>query len=282
MRGPNEPNDKTGEKKRVNPIEIMLLGFVILAGVMAALWVVQLRTKNAGIVDVAWAFGVGGLGVLYAVLGSGAVGYRILIAAMTGIWGLRLGAHLFARVVGAPEEGRYRRLRDRWGESANRNLLVFFELQAVLAVVLSVPFVIAASADALPGPLWIASGLALFAMAIVGETVADRQLARFVARPDSRGRTCREGFWRYSRHPNYFFEWLVWVSFAWVVTPAPWGILAWVSPVLMLFLVLRVTGIPPTEQQALASRGEDYRRYQRETSAFVPWWPKPHSVRGGE
>jgi steroid 5-alpha reductase family enzyme len=108
----------------------------------------------------------------------------------------------------------------------------------------------------------------------IGESVADRQLGRFKTRPGSRGLACREGLWRYSRHPNYFFEWLVWIAYSLLAWPAPHGYLALPIPLLMLFFLLRVTGIPYTEAQALRSRGEAYARYQREVSAFIPWFPR--------
>ena len=117
----------------------------------------------------------------------------------------------------------------------------------------------------------------LWAVALTGEAVADRQLARFKARPSSRGRTCREGLWRYSRHPNYFFEWLVWVAYALFALASPYGALALICPVVMLYLLFRVTGIPATEAQALRSKGDDYRRYQATTSVFVPWFPRSAS-----
>jgi steroid 5-alpha reductase family enzyme len=114
----------------------------------------------------------------------------------------------------------------------------------------------------------------LWAAALAGESTADRQLARFKATPGSNGLTCRDGLWRYSRHPNYFFEWLIWVAYALFALSAPWGPLALASPALMLFLLFRVTGIPATEAQAVRTRGDDYRRYQATTSVFVPWFPK--------
>ena len=84
------------------------------------------------------------------------------------------------------------------------------------------------------------------------------------------GKTIRSGLWRYSRHPNYFFQWLAWIAFALIALAAPWGWIALFAPALILYLILFVTGVPPSEERALASRGDDYRRYQRETSVFVP------------
>lgn len=118
------------------------------------------------------------------------------------------------------------------------------------------------------------AGAALWVAAVAGETVADRQLARFLADPANRGRTLRAGLWRSSRHPNYFFQTLTWLSYALIVLAAPYGYLGFLSFFLILYLVLFVTGIPPIEERALRGRGEDFRRYQAETSAFVPWFPR--------
>ena len=109
----------------------------------------------------------------------------------------------------------------------------------------------------------------------MGETAADRQLEKFREDPSQRGRTCRAGLWRYSRHPNYFFEWLMWMAYAlFAIGSPPWGWLTLGCPAVMLYLLFKVTGIPATEAQALRSRGDDYRQYQQTTNIFVPWFPK--------
>ena len=108
----------------------------------------------------------------------------------------------------------------------------------------------------------------------MGETIADRQLVTFKKDPGSRGKTCRAGLWHYSRHPNYFFEWILWCGFGVLGLAGPWGWAGLAAPALMLYTIVFVTGIPPTEAQALVSRGEDYRAYQRTTSPFVPWPPR--------
>ena len=119
------------------------------------------------------------------------------------------------------------------------------------------------------------AAIGIFAISLIGESIGDRQLAAFRKLADNRGKDCRVGLWRYSRHPNYFFEWLHW--FAYPLLAAGLGELAWmtlIGPGLMLLFLLKITGIPPTEKRALQSRGEQYREYQRTTSAFVPWFPK--------
>ena len=241
---------------------------------MAALWALQVRTRDASHVDVGWAYLLGFLAILDAALGGGSTAHRALIAVLGGLWSLRLGTYLLVnRVLGREEDGRYRELRRRWGAGANRRFLVFFQAQALLDVIFSVPFLLVAFDAGAVGPLqWAGAGLWLVGM--VGESAADRQLAAWRAEPANRGLTCRAGLWRASRHPNYFFEWLIWVAFALIALAAPYGWLGLVAPALMLFFLFRVTGIPATEAQALRSRGEDYRRYQRETSVFVPWFPR--------
>jgi cyclopropane-fatty-acyl-phospholipid synthase len=241
-------------------------------GLMVLLWVVQWLRRDAGIVDVGWATALGGLAVFYAAAADGALPHRAVIGTLGGLWGLRLAQYLlFDRVVGKPEDGRYQTLRARWGDRAHRNFLIFFEAQAVLDVVLSLPFLLAARnpAPTLHALEYVGAGL--WVVALLGESTADRQLARFRAHPANRRKTCRIGLWRYSRHPNYFFEWLIWCAYGLIALPAPHGWLGLASPAIMLYFLFRLTGIPATERHALKSR-DDYAEYQRTTSRFVPWF----------
>ena len=147
----------------------------------------------------------------------------------------------------------------------------FFMLQAALNVFLSLPLLVACLNPA-PGIgmlEWL--GVAIWALGLAGETLADRQLARFRADPANRGRVCTVGLWRYSRRPNYFFEWTIWVAYAaFALGSPPWGWAGLAMPALMLHFLLNVTGVRATEAQALRSKGAAYREYQRRTSAFVP------------
>jgi steroid 5-alpha reductase family enzyme len=149
---------------------------------------------------------------------------------------------------------------------------VFFEFQALLDVVLSLPMLIAAMNPAPGVGVLELTGIGLWLVAVAGESIADAQLATFKRDPAKKGRVCRRGLWNYSRHPNYFFEWFVWVAWAAYALASPWGWLGLMSPVMMLLFLYRVTGIPATEAQALRSRGREYEEYQRTTSAFVPWF----------
>jgi steroid 5-alpha reductase family enzyme len=200
---------------------------------------------------------------------------------MVTLWSLRLAAHLYARIssLHPEEEGRYVQLRRQWAAHLHARFLSFFQLQGVLAALLSVPFLLACLDRRPVLSCFEIAAAALLVVALTGEAVADRQLAAFKADARSQGRTCRAGLWRYSRHPNYFFEWLVWVAYFAFAWPSPWGWATIYCPLLMLYFLFRVTGIPMTEEQALRSRGDDYREYQRTTSAFVPWSPKASTRR---
>jgi steroid 5-alpha reductase family enzyme len=193
---------------------------------------------------------------------------------MAALWGLRLAVYLLnERIIGHPEEGRYQKLRRKWRTGFAWKFLIFFEFQALLCLLLSSPFFLAATNPA-PAFHWIEMvGALTWCVGILGESLADRQLAAFKSNSANRGRTCRAGLWRYSRHPNYFFEWIIWMGFALMALPADFGWIGLISPALILFFVLRVTGIPATEDQAVRTRGDDYREYQRTTSAFIPWFP---------
>ena len=252
-----------------------LAGWAAVAAAMAIVWLVQRTTRRADWVDVAWTVGTGTLAVALALASDGDGARRALIAALAGLWSLRLTCHLVARLRNSPEDGRYVRLRRRHGDSADAWLFGFFQVQALLCAFFAAPALIAARN---PSPVGWPEGLGalVWAVAVVGETVADRQLRRFRG-SKAESRVCRSGLWKYSRHPNYFFEWLHWWSYVAVGWQAPHGWLTLAGPAAMLLLICKVTGIPPTEEQALASRGEEYRRYQREVSPFFPWWPKEDS-----
>jgi steroid 5-alpha reductase family enzyme len=252
---------------------VVLAGWAAAALLMLALWAVQRSTKNAGIVDVAWALSTGALGAGFALAADGDRPRRLIVAALALAWGLRLGLHLWARVAREAEDGRYRRLRETWGGAADRNLLLFFQVQALWALLFALPMLAAARS---PGALTLvdAAGIALWAIGLAGEAVADRQLAAFRANPANRGRVCQVGLWRYSRHPNYFFEWLHWWGYVALAAGSPLWWLPLAGVVAMGYFITRVTGIPPTEAQAIRTRGDAYRAYQQSTSAFVPWPPR--------
>jgi steroid 5-alpha reductase family enzyme len=247
---------------------------ILVVSVMAIIWAVSLKMKNAGIVDIAWSGLFLLITALYASIGDGYSNRRLLIAGMVGIWSARLATYLYLRVIGhhPTEDARYAKMRAEWGEKAEGKLFWFFQLQGVLAVLLSIPFaLVCMNSD--PGIFTlelVASGLWL--LALIGEALSDRQLDHF--KHQNKGKTCDVGFWKYSRHPNYFFEWLIWCSYFLFALSSPYGWVSIFCPLLMYYVLTRVTGIPLAEEQSLKSRGDEYRNYQKKTSAFFPWFPK--------
>ncbi len=258
------------------PLVLLLLGTLLVVAVMFGLWLLGIRNRNFSYVDIGWSVNFALLGALYAALAPGDLQRRLVIAAMFAAHGLRLGWHLSKRIIGEPEEGRYQQLRKDWAGSGNLNLkfLGFFEFQAVLNAFLTLPLLIV-SFNRAPQfhPLELA-GTALFIVGILGESSADAQLAAFKRNPANKGGVCDVGLWHYSRHPNYFFEWLIWIAYAVFALASPHGWIAMAMPVLMLHFLINVTGLKATEEQALRTKGERYRVYQSRTSGFIPWLPK--------
>lgn len=248
-------------------------GSAVALSLMFALWVLHLRWRNAAVVDVGWTVAIGLQALVAGLMGTGDPTRRAIVATVGMLWSARLALHLARRVAAEPEDPRYAELRARWGGDTRLKFLAFFLFQGALATVLAGPFFIAA-ADASPAlhPFLVA-GVLLALLAVIGEGIADTQLRRFKSDARNRGQVCRVGLWGWSRHPNYFFDWLVWCAFVLLALGSPWGWVTIVSPLLMLHFLLRVTGIPATEAHALRSRGDAYARYQREVSAFVPLPP---------
>jgi steroid 5-alpha reductase family enzyme len=256
----------------MNSFSLLPWIWLLAAVVMTLGWQWQRRRANVGIVDVLWATGLAGSGVLLGFFGTGALSARWLVGVLATAWALRLALHLWLRVRSEPEDGRYRALRKHWQDNQLK-FFAFFQFQALLVVLFSLPL-LAVSGHPAPASWQLAAAACLWLLSVGGETLADAQLARFRANPSNRGKTCRSGLWRYSRHPNYFFEWLHWCAYAVVAIDAPLAWLGWLGPVVMYLFLRYISGIPFTELQALRTRGDDYREYQRTTPMLFPWFPK--------
>ena len=258
----------------MNPVIYLLMAWACMAAAMIPFYLLQQKTRNATLVDAVWAAGVGLSGCVYGLMGTGDMGRRTLLAILAGLWGLRLAYYLAKRSMAEPEDGRYAMLRDQWGNTAARNFFLFYQAQAFWVVLFSIPFLVVSRNGR---ALWAWhdwAALIIWITALAGEACADWQLDRFRREPKHRGLTCRQGLWRYSRHPNYFFEWLHWFTYLFLALGSTWWWISLFGPVVMLVFLYKLTGIPYTEKRALQSRGEDYRQYQETTSAFIPWIPK--------
>ena len=256
---------------------------VSLAILMAMAWPVQQRTGNSGWVDTIWTFAVGLTGTgsaLWPVGGSAPNARQWLVAALVAIWSLRLGLHIAQRTAGIGDDPRYAAFAAEWGVDAPRRMFVFLQNQGFGSIPLVFAIFVAARFPEPALRLQDYVGVLILLSGIAGEALADAQLQGFRNDPANKGRVCDAGLWRWSRHPNYFFEWFGWLAYP-VIAIAPdhalsypWGFASLLAPVFMYWILVHVTGIPPLEAQMLRSRGERYRNYQARTSAFFPLPPR--------
>jgi steroid 5-alpha reductase family enzyme len=262
----------------------VLIGLVLigLCVAMGGGWLLARQIRNGGAADVVWSFATGAAGVAYALTPTKGFtpGPRAwLVAILVAGWSLRLGLHLWRRTAAAAhEDARYAQFRREWGVSFEPRLFIFLQIQALASALLTLAM-LAAARNPAPFPAWSdVAGMALLAAAVVGEGAADAQLEAYKADPKHRGGICDVGLWAWSRHPNYFFEWLGWLAYAVIaIGPAgawPLSWLALVGPAFMFVLLLFVSGVPPTEASMARSRGAALADYQARVSPFVPWPPR--------
>ncbi|RYD23695.1 MAG: DUF1295 domain-containing protein [Verrucomicrobiaceae bacterium] len=243
--------------------------------VFALAWAWAVKIDNYSLVDAVWAFGIGLTAVMWLSLGNGDAVKRCAAAVLITCWSLRLGSHLTHRIRKAhpDEDARYRKLRELWKGREKRMFFGFFQVQAASVVLLALPFLFIGR-DASGFGVWEAAGAIISVLAISGEALADHQMNAFKKQGHDRKAVCDVGLWRYSRHPNYFFESLIWVGFYLFACGSAYGWMMVHAPLVILFLLLRVTGVPPSEASSLASKGDAYRAYQRRTSVFIPLPPR--------
>jgi steroid 5-alpha reductase family enzyme len=259
-------------------LEALVAIALSLSALMALAFLVQQRTGNSGWVDTIWTFAVGLVGAasaLWPVAGHPPHARQWLVAALVAIWSVRLGLHIALRTAEITDDPRYAAFAEKWGVNSARRMFIFLQNQALGSIPLV--FAIFVAAHVAPGGLgWrdFVGGLILLA-GIAGEALADAQLKSFRQNPANKGRVCDVGLWRWSRHPNYFFEWFCWLAYPVIALSVddPWSFATLLVPAFMYWILVYVTGIPPLEEQMLRSRGELYRAYQSRTSAFFPMPP---------
>jgi steroid 5-alpha reductase family enzyme len=260
---------------------------VALSVLMAGAWAVQQRTGNSGWVDTIWTFSLGLVGAGSALwpVGSAAPNARQwLVAALVAIWSLRLGSHIAARTAKISDDPRYAAFAKEWGVDSPRKMFIFLQNQGFGSIPLVFSIFVASRfpSDALRFQDTL--GALILFIGIAGESLADAQLKRFRENPANNGRVCDAGLWRWSRHPNYFFEWFGWLAYPMIaISPDyplyyPWGWATLLAPIFMYWILVHVTGIPPLEQQMLRSRGERYRDYQLRTSMFFLLPPQKGAI----
>lgn len=261
----------------MSPLVATLLAALILFAAKSVAWLIQRRMGNGGIVDAIWAWALGGLAVWFAAVGSSEPTVRLTLGLMGGLWGLRLGLYLWQRNWRSAEDWRYAEFRANWGPQAQTKMFWFFQFQNLFTLALAASaFIPAAYREGTPGPLGLVAAVAVLVVSVVGEGLADAQLKAFKARTagtPQAGGVCNVGLWRYSRHPNYFFEcvhWLAYLPLAWGSALLPYTLAA---PLVMVLLIVKISGVPLLERN-MALRKPGYADYMRRTSMLVPWPPR--------
>jgi steroid 5-alpha reductase family enzyme len=266
--------------------EFVVALIAIVAGLSAAMtlaWAVEQRTGNSGWIDTVWTFGLGAVGIASALVplaSDHATSWprRALVAAAVLAWALRLGFHIASRTAGISDDPRYAALRRGYGANAALQMWLLVQKQALVSIPLALAIFVAAHNPSPALRLQDYVAVLVFLIAIGGEALADRQLRQFRRASSGSKAICDAGLWRWSRHPNYFFEWLGWLGYPLIAIDLsgayPWGYVALVAPAIMYWLLVYVSGIPPLEEHMLQSRGEAFRNYQACTSAFFPWPPR--------
>ncbi len=254
--------------------EILLGNFVWIMLLMLGLWMVSVRVRDVSIVDVFWGMGFVLLAWRTAFLAEGFAPREFLIVSLTTLWGLRLAFYLFKRKHGKPEDHRYAAMRQEHGHRFWWvSLFTVFLLQGVILWLISLPVQVG---QVSPTPhhmtLFDRIGFLLWLIGFAFESAADAQMARFKANPANHGKIMRSGLWALTRHPNYFGESLMWWGMYCIALSTPGSVWTIVSPILITFLLLRVSGVTMLEK-AMLGRGPEYRDYMESTSAFFPWLP---------
>lgn len=254
---------------------VLLMTLVATAALMLCVWLLSLLQRNASIVDVFWGLGFVLIAHIACVLGGGYSGRKLLVTSLVTVWGVRLAVYLLWRNWGQEEDYRYRAMRKRHGERFPWvSLYTVFGLQGALMWVISLPVQVA-QISPVPARLTWLDGLAalLWAVGLLFESVGDWQLARFKADATNHGKVMDRGLWAYTRHPNYFGDAVAWWAFFLVALATPGGLWTVISPLLMTFMLMRVSGVALLERKLVKTRPE-YDAYRRRTNAFFPWFPR--------
>ena len=255
--------------------QIISINFGIVLSMMIVGWIVSLTARNVTVVDSLWGLGFVLITWTTFFMSDGFNGRNLLIAILVTLWGTRLSIYLSLRNWGAGEDPRYGQWREKSGERFWLvSLFKVFVLQAVFLWAISMVLQVG-QLSPMPDKFvwWDAIGTFIWLVGFIFEAVGDWQLARFKADPSNWGKVMDQGLWAYTRHPNYFGEFLIWWGFFIITCSTPSGWWTIISPLIVSVVLLKMTGIPLTEKTIKKTR-PGYDAYARRTSAFVPWFPQ--------
>ncbi|HSZ85708.1 MAG TPA: DUF1295 domain-containing protein [Puia sp.] len=256
-------------------IHLLLVSLAVICSIMFLVWVWGTSIHNYSIVDVFWAFNFAVIAGIIYFFADGNETRKIIVCALALLWSLRLGTYLTTRVFSHldVEEGRYNQLRKEWSNNLNLKFFFFFQSQALSNVLLALPYFIIATNKNPEISVVEYIGATMWFISIIAEGISDFQLNQFKKDPANKEKVCSVGLWNYSRHPNYFFQLMIWISVLIFALPNPYGWIAIICPLSIGYLIFKVTGIPMTEEQSIRSKGDAYLEYQKTTSVFIPWFP---------
>lgn len=248
--------------------------FITVFVFFTIVFIIAQSKNNNSIVDMGW-----GLGFIFIALHGiltaetmTLAGYTIF--AMVLLWGLRLFLYISIRNWGKPEDYRYVAMREKWGNKHPRVQAFFkvFMVQGLLMMIVAAPIHAAFLITTEVNMIWIIIAIVLFLIGFYFETVGDIQLRKFISNPANKGKVMQSGLWKYTRHPNYFGETVMWWSIFIVIVSAPWGIVSIIGPLLITLLLLFVSGVPLLEKKYM--KKPEFVEYAKRTSIFFPWFPK--------
>jgi len=259
----------------VTQLEIVSLSLLVTVVYMTCGWIISVIRQDASTVDVFWGLGFVLLAVVSAITGDGFVGRKAVVATLVGIWGFRLAGYIVIRNWGKGEDYRYQAFRQRWGKSYWWvSFFQVFMLQGLLMWIIALSLM-AAESNRTPDHFAVLDilGASVWCVGFFFEAVGDWQLAGFKADAANKGKVMRSGLWAYTRHPNYFGEATMWWGLYLIAAGTRWGFWTIVSPIVITFMLLRVSGVALLEKAQVEAKPK-YRDYIESTSTFIPWFPR--------
>ena len=235
-------------------------------------FVISLLIKRNDIADIAWGLGFVTI-VIFLFITQAPTLQSCIVYILTIIWGMRLAIHIGVRSKGKPEDFRYKKWRDEWGKYfVLRSYLQVYLLQGFFMWIISLPIILVSMAKNQPISPFILVGSIVWLIGFVFESIGDYQLMLFIKQRQNKSDIMQTGLWKYTRHPNYFGEVLVWWGICIMVLPLEYGLWAIISPITISFLLLYVSGIPMLE--AKYNHNQAFQEYKKRTSSFFPMLPK--------
>lgn len=257
-------------------INQLIIGWVAIFLLINLTFLIGIKLNNFCIIDVLWGLSFGILATIFLCTGDGYFTRKLILAILAITWAIRLGVYLLLRIRKKyPEEDkRYKFLLNKWGDRKYLYMYIFYHIQGLLIVILSPVFAVPTLEESSQFSIVEYIGIFIITTSIICESISDYQL--FMHKNSiSTDNVYRKGFWKYSRHPNYFFQWLAWVGF-FIFSLNSSGLFTIYCPLLMLFLLTKVTGINNNEAHNITSKGKEYLIYQKTTSCFIPLPPRKY------